>query len=165
MTRRGRSIRLLSRTGAVFALKFCIAMVTVVFAASITVGTTTYQAEIGSALNITNQLTATDKGFSSVAVTTAATSCSTPTAFAPIVTGTANNALTSGHQMYTVQVASTATTAQQAYNVTLVLASTTYGPVCIIQTGAPTAGQLINCEFDVGTTLPSSPYSFRVTVA
>ena len=164
MTRRGRSIRLLSRTGAVFALKFCIAMVTVVFAASITVGTTTYQAEIGSALNITNQLTATDKGFSSVAVSTAATSCSTPTAFG-VLTGTANDALTMGHQMYTVQVASTATTAQHGYNVTLFLASTTYGPVCITQSGAPTAGQLINCEFDVGTTLPLSPYSFKVTVA
>lgn len=161
---KSRSIRLLRRTGTVFALKVCIAMVTVVFAASITVGTTTYQAEIGSALNITNQLTATDKGFSSVAVTTTATSCSAPIAF-NVVTGTANNNLTMGHQMYTVQVASTATTAQHGYNVTLVLASTTYGPVCIKQTGAPTGGQLINCEFDVGTTLPASPYSFKVTVA
>lgn len=164
MTKRDRSIRLISRTGALFALKLLLALVTVVFAASITVATTTYQAEIGSALNVTNQLTATDKGFSSVAVTTGATSCSTPTAFT-VLTGTANVALTSGHQMYTVQVASTATTAQQGYNVTLVLASTTYGPVCITQTGAPTAGQLINCEFDVGTTLPLSPYSFKVTVA
>ena len=164
MTGRERSIRLLGRTGTVLALKLCIAMVTLVFAASITVGTTTYQAEIGSALNVTNQLRATDKGFSSVAVTTGATSCSSPTAFG-FLTGTANDALTSGDQMYTVQVASTATTPQHWYNVTLVLASTPYGPVCITQTGTPTAGQLINCEFDVGKTLPASPYSFEVTVA
>jgi hypothetical protein len=164
MSRKTRFLPLFRKAALLFAGKVILTLVTVVFAASITVGTTTYQAEIGSTYNVTNQLTATDKGFSSVSSTTAATSCSSPTAFG-VLTGTANNALTSGHQMYTVQVASTASTAQHGYNVTLVLASTTYGPVCITQTGAPTAGQLINCEFDVGTTLPTSPYSFKVTVA
>ncbi len=164
MSSKPLSVRLLKRAAILFSARVCLALVTLVFAASITVSTTTYQAEIGSAFNITNQLTATDKGFSTVGSTIAATSCSTPTVFG-VSTGIANDALTSGDQMYTVQVASTATTAQQGYNVTLVLASTTYGPVCIAQTGTPTAGQLINCEFDVGTTLPTSPYSFKVTVA
>jgi len=164
MSRKTLSIRVARKAAILLAARVCLALVALVFASSITVVTTTYQAEIGSAYNVTNQLTATDKGFSSVGLTTAATSCSTPTAFG-VIPGTANNALTSGHQMYTVQVASTASTAQHGYNVTLVLASTTYGPICITQTGAPTAGQLINCEFDVGTALPTSPYSFKVTVA
>src|ERR1700756_4379023 len=98
MTRKTRSLRLFRKAALLFAGRVILTLLTVVFAAGITVGTTTYQAEIGSSYNFTNQVTATDKGFSLVGSTTAATSCSTPTAFG-VSPGTANDALTSGDQM------------------------------------------------------------------
>src|SRR5206468_8768450 len=142
-------------------------MVAIVFAASISVTSTTYQAQVGSAVNVANGLLATDRGFSPASVASNATSCSTPVTFGPSP-GTANANITAGHLVYDVQVNSTTSAsippAGTKFNVTLVIGSNPYGPVCI-QTPIPSvSGQTIDCKFDVGTALPASPYTFKVTV-
>lgn len=145
-----------------------LSLTAVVFAATISVTSTTYQAEIGSAQKVANNLVATDKGFAPALVGASAsstgTSCSSPMVFGA-VPGTANSAITTGHWVYDVQVNSTSTATPNAkYNVTLALASTTYPSLCIQDAATPINGQTIDCKFDVGTMLPTSPYSFKVTV-
>jgi hypothetical protein len=142
-------------------------LVAIVFAATISVTSSTHQAEIGSALSVTNGLVAMDKGFSRVFAASTATSCSIPVLFG-VLPGTANTNIVAGDLVYDVQVNSTTSTsippAGTKFNVTLVIGSSPYGPVCI-QTPIPAvSGQTIDCRFDVGTTLPASPYTFKVTV-
>ncbi|OLB46897.1 hypothetical protein AUI07_02690 [archaeon 13_2_20CM_2_53_6] len=150
------------------AAKVCLALLALVFAASVTVSTTTYQAQVGSTVNVTNSLLATDKGFT-IATTgssSSGASCSAPVTFGPSP-GVANTDITAGHLVYDVQVNSTSTAQSNTqFNVTFVLGSTVYGPLCI-QTPSPSLdGQIIDCKFDIGSnSLPSSPYSFRVIIA
>lgn len=159
-----RLSRGIGRGSWIFAAKLLLSLVAIVFAASISVTSSTYQAEIGSAVNVTNNLVATDKGFLVNAAGSAATSCSSPVTFG-VSPGTANTAITGGHLVYDVQVNSTASaTPSHNFTVTLVLASSTYGPVCIMTPASPANLQTIDCKFDVGTSLPTSPYSFKVTV-
>jgi hypothetical protein len=109
---------------------------------------------------------ATDKGFAPAGTGSAeaGTSCSSPIVFAASP-GTANTLITAGHWVYDVQVNSTSSAMPNAkFNVTLTLASTTYNPLCIQDPASPANGQTIDCKFDVGTTLPASPYTFKVTV-
>ena len=155
----------MGRSGSwIFAAKLLLSLTAIVFAASISVTSTTYRAEVGSAISVTNALIATDRGFSGNAAALAATSCSSPVTFAASP-GTANTAITGGHIVYDVQVNSTSGVAPSTnFNATLVLASISYGPVCIRTPVSPVNGQTIDCKFDVGTALPASPYSFRVTI-
>ena len=151
----------------IFAAKLLLSLVAIVFAATISVTSSTYQVEMGSVMKFPAGLLATDKGFSVAGVGSSATSCSSPVTFG-LSPGTANTQITGGDLIYDVQVNSTTSVltppAGTKFNVTLVLASTTYGPVCI-QTPFPSvAGQIIDCKFDVGTALPASPYTFKVTI-
>ena len=148
-------------------MKLLLSLVALVFAASISVTSSTYQAEIGSAVKVANGLLATDKGFSRVFAASTATSCSIPVLFG-VLPGTANTNIVAGDLVYDIQVNSTTSAsippAGTKFNVTLVVGSNPYGPVCI-QTPIPSvSGQTIDCKFDVGTTLPASPYIFKVTV-
>ncbi len=163
-----RHVRLVKRAGWLVAAKVCLTLLALVFAASITVSTTTYQAQVGSAVNVTNSLLATDKGFSvaSTGSTSNGTSCSAPVTFNSLPS-VANTNITLGDMVYDVQVNSTSIALPNTpFNVTFVLGSTVYGPLCI-QTPSPSVdGQMIDCKFDIGTnSLPSSPYSFRVIIA
>src|SRR5205807_4660947 len=65
----------------IFAAKLLLSLVAIVFATSVSVTSSSYQAEIGSAVNVANGLTATDKGFSLASVASTATSCSVPVIF------------------------------------------------------------------------------------
>src|SRR2546425_11429697 len=79
-------------------------LVIAVSATSIVIPTTTYQAEVGGELNVTNSLVAVDKGFfvASSNATSTATSCSSPTVFG---LGTvANTIITIQHIVYDVAV-------------------------------------------------------------
>ena len=148
----------------IFAAKLLLSMVAIVFAASISVTSSSFQAEIGSAVNVANGLIATDKGFS-VSQTVGAptgTSCSSPVSFSASPQ-TANTTVVAGHLVYDVQVnATSGAPASTQFNVTLVVGSTTYGPLCI-QTLTLLSGT-IDCRFDVGTALPASPYTFKITI-
>jgi hypothetical protein len=158
--------RLGNRASWVLSAKIIASLFVLVYAANITVTTTTYQSEFGSTLSTASGLIAVDKGFSvaSGAATGTGTSCTSPVVFSS-TPGIANTTITAGHFVYDVQVNSTATaTANAKYNVTLTLASTSYGPLCIQNAASPANGQRIDCKFDVGTALPAIPYSFKVTV-
>ena len=164
MSKVRRLSHLIGRGSWIFAAKLLLSLVAIVFAASISVTSTTYQAEIGSAIKVTNGLIATDKGFSVNAIASSVTSCSSPVTFGA-VPGTANTGIVGGHLVYDVQVNSTTSVlANTNFNATLVLASTPYGPVCIRTPASPANGQTIDCKFDVGTVLPASPYSFKVSI-
>lgn len=146
--------------------KVSLALLGVVFAATITVTSTTYQAEFGSATTIAGGLTATDKGFSASATGAGSNGANCTSA---VVFGaspkTANTNIVAGHLVYDVQVNTTASSiGSTKYNVTLVIGSTSYGPLCIMTQGVQPANQTIDCKFDVGTALPASPYAFKVTV-
>ncbi|HVH16309.1 MAG TPA: hypothetical protein VNA15_11415 [Candidatus Angelobacter sp.] len=157
--------RIVGRGGGwIFAAKLLLSFAAIVFAASISVTSSTYQAEIGSAVKVANGLIATDKGFAVQPGGSTVTSCSSPVTFGA-VPGTANTQITGGHLVYDVQVNSTASvTPNMKFNATLVVGSTAYGPVCIQTPASPANQQTIDCKFDVGTTLPASPYTFKVTV-
>ncbi|OLD44475.1 hypothetical protein AUI51_02110 [archaeon 13_1_40CM_2_52_4] len=161
----GRISRIICRGSRwIFAAKLLLSLVAIVFAASVSVTSSSYQAEIGSAVNVANGLVATDKGFSvsPTAGTSAGVSCSSPVSFSASPQ-TANTTIIAGHLVYDVQVnATSGAPANTPFNVTLVVGSTTYGPLCI-QTLALLSGT-IDCRFDVGMTLPASPYTFKVTI-
>jgi hypothetical protein len=153
-------------SGRVLAAKILLSLVVVVLAASISVTSSSYQAEFGSNMNIANGLRATDKGFSlsSTGGSSAGTACSSPIVFG-ILPQTASTTVAAGHLVYDVQVNSTTgMVANTKFNVTLTVGSTPYGPLCIQTPAVPADGQTVDCKFDIGTALPSSPYTFKVTV-
>lgn len=159
--------RLAQRTTWILLVKLMVLAIAIASAASISLTSNMYQAQIGSVFQTANGLLATDKGFSLAAATSSAvgTSCGSPVTFGGSP-GAANNAITSGHLVYQVQINSTATApSNQKFNVTLVLAGTTFGPLCIQTPASPANGQTIDCSFDIASTiLPNSPYSFKVMV-
>ena len=148
-------------------LVLCIVAVS---ATTIVVTSTTYQAEIGGALNVTNKLVAVDKGFfvASSGSVAAGTSCNTPVQFG--IGTVANTALTAQHVLYDVAVNETdTTTVNTCYQATLVVtpnggSATTYGPLFLNSTASILATFRIDCEFDIGASTPSSPYSFQLTI-
>ncbi len=146
-------------------------LATVVFAATLAVTTTSLAGENGSYLPVNNKIVVTDKGFSksSSTQTGSGVSCSSNVTFSgsPAV---ANTIITVNDIVFDAQVNTTGSTpVSTCFTVTLVVftsltSRSTYGPV-YIATGTPvTAGQTIDCKFDVGTSLPGSPFSFKVTV-
>jgi len=159
-----RTIRLVRRATIVIGAKATLALLAIVFAATVTVTSNNYQTEIGTSVNVKNQLLATDKGFSSNLLLVGATSCSNPITFSALP-GIANTQLPVSHLVYDIQVNTTISTPANAkYNATLVLASNTYGPVCIQVPAVVVAGETIDCKFDVGTALPTPPYAFQITI-
>jgi hypothetical protein len=145
-------------------------LVIAVSASSISLTTTTYQAEVGGALNVTNRLVAVDKGFSIAGSGASAlgTSCSSPTLFG---TGTvANTIITAQHVVYDVAANETLSAPiNTCYKATLVVTpnggvATPYGPVYMNSTASVSTLFRIDCKFDIGLNAPSSPYSFQLTI-
>jgi hypothetical protein len=156
-------------TGYVF-LKIALAvLVLAVSAVSIVVTPTTYQAEIGGALNVTNRLVAVDRGFSQAGTTVTATgtSCGTATKFG---VGTISNTnITALHYVYDVAVSEALNaTINTCYSSSLVLSlsgiATTYGPLYMNSTASIDTTFTMDCKFDIGTSVPASPYSFQLTI-
>jgi len=111
------------------------------------------------------------QGFSiaSSGAAAAGTSCSSPTLFG--VGTVANNAITAQHIVYDVAVNETLTvTINTCYKATFVVtpnggSATTYGPVYMNSTVSILTTFRIDCKFDIGSSVvPSSPYSFQLTI-
>ena len=157
--------RIVGRGGWIFAIKLLFSLVAIGLAATISVTSSTYQAEIGSVVKFPAGILATDKGFSisPTAWSASGASCSSPVTFS-LTPQTANTTITAGDLVYHVQVNATGSPlpANTKFNVTLVVGSTTYGPLCV-QTLTLLTGT-IDCRFDVGTALPASPYTFKVII-
>jgi hypothetical protein len=159
--------RLGRRASWLIFAKVMISVVVLAYAATISVTTSNYQGEMGSVFTVTNTLVATDKGFY-LAISTSSsngTSCSSPVSFAA-TSSVANNGITSGHLVYTVRVNGTGSTpVNTKFNVTFVIGSSTFGPLCIQSQASSVNGETIDCKFDIGTnSLPASPYTFKVTI-
>lgn len=148
--------------------KFVLAvLVLAVSAATLTVTSTTYQSEIGSAVSVTNNIVVGDKGFLKPSSSTAATgSCPSGNVTFSSTAGVANNAITAGDIVYDVQVNATASTPlRSCFTVTLSIPGSPNKSLTIASGTSVTAGWTIDCKLDIGTTsLPASPYSFKVTV-
>jgi hypothetical protein len=155
------------RVSWLLVAKILFSLVVIVYAATVAVTTTNYQAEMGANFTVANNLLATDKGFylATSGSTSNSTSCSSPTTFGSTAQ-TANNGITSGHLVYVVRVNSTTNSPMsQKFNVTFFLGLSTFGPLCIQTPASPQNNQIIDCKFDIATnSLPVSPYSFKVTV-
>ena len=147
-------------------------LVLAVSAATITVTPTSYTAELGGAVNVSNKLTGIDKGFAMSAAPATATgaSCATSVTFT-ITPGTiVTTAVTSNDYIYDIQIANTTQTpTSTCYKVLLTLTATTgvqttYGPLYIATDSPASAWQPLDAQFDIGATLPSSPFSFLIVV-
>ncbi|HEV2118650.1 MAG TPA: hypothetical protein VGS11_00870 [Candidatus Bathyarchaeia archaeon] len=151
-----------------FSAKIFLAiLVLAVSAATIATTSTIYQAEMGSAYNITNGILVGDKGFSKPSVGTAATgTCPAGNVTFGTSPGTANNLLIAGDIVYDIQVNATATTPlNKCFTVTLSISGFSPKTLTIASGTSVTAGWTIDCKLDIGTTsLPGSPFSFKVTI-
>jgi hypothetical protein len=155
-----------------FSAKVVLAVLVIaVSAATITASSTNYQAEVGSSYSVSNNLLVGDKGFSKPAVDTSATgSCpSAGNVTFNASPGSANNAIIAGDIVYDVQVnATTSTPLVSCFTVTLTISqsgSQTTRSLAIASGTSVAADQTIDCKLDIGTTsLPASPFSFKVTV-
>lgn len=164
-------LRLL-RTRTLFCLlvEILLCLVVIAYGADITSTPRTYYAENGGAINIMNNVTATDRGISRA--TSPSGSANALCEFNVTFTGTpglANTTITANDFVYTVQVGTkTNTPRSTCFMVTLrmVLANgDSFTGVIRIATGPlVTENQTIDCQFDIGLNLPVSPYSFIVTV-
>ena len=132
--------------------------------------TPTPQSITGGALNIVSTLASADKGFSKAGsgMSEAGRNCGQKVVFSGSP-GTANNVVVAGDIIYVVQLNTTSSTPVNAcFTVTLTITPTGGSPTSYsvrIGTGSPvTAGQTIDCKFDIGTSFPSSPFSFKLTV-
>ena len=157
-----------------FLLKLILSTVLLAYAATSSVTTTNYRAIIGGQLTVVSVLSGADRGFSKASSTIAANGAScpgTPIQFG-LVPGTATPGITSGHMIYDVQLNTTGTTqANGCWQVKLTYttnggALTTVGPVWI-GTGLvnPPINEVIDCQFDMGSSLPFSPFSYAVIVS
>ncbi len=148
-------------------------LVLAVSAASITVTTRNYQAELGGAVNVNNKLTGIDKGFAKALTpaTASGSSCATNVTFTITPGANATTAVTSNDYVYDIQIANTTQTPiSTCYKVALTLTSssgvqTTYGPLYIATTSSLLAWQPLDAKFDIqSTSLPASPFSFLIVV-
>ena len=152
-----------ARGSCVLLAKILLSLITVVFAASITIGSTTYQTEVGSVVSVPNAIVVTSISYFRASSNSSVSSCAIPVVFG-LGVQIANTNITSGHWVYDVRVNSTSSTpVNHAYNVTFVLASSTYGPVCTKSAASVNSNLFVDCRFDAGTSLPSSPYTFKIT--
>jgi len=166
--------RRLRRTFTLYlAAKIALAvLVLAVSAATITVTPTNYQAELGGAVSVNNKLTGIDKGFAKAIAPVAATggSCATNVTFTDISGEIVTTDVASNDYVYDIQIANTTQTpTSTCYKVVLTLTpssglQTAYGPLYIATSSTPLAWQPLDAEFDVGTTLPASPFSFLIAV-
>ena len=148
--------------------KVILSLVILVYAGSVMVTSTNYQAEIGSVTTFATGLPATDRGFNltstAISASTTGTTCTTPTIFS-VSPGVANNAIAAGHLLFDVRINQTSSaTPATKFNVTFALGATTFASLCIQTLLTPVNGQIIDCKYDVGASLPSSPFTFKVTV-
>ncbi len=161
---------LLRRASLLLAAKLLLTMFVLVYAATFVTNTTTYQASTGGAIQVTNNLKVMDKGFSKATAGSSAAgiSCGSPITFGGSP-ATANNLITAGDVVFTVQVNSTAAATPSACftaNLLITLSSGSQQNITVYLATDPTPAddEIIDCKFSIGTSLPTSPYSFKVTV-
>jgi hypothetical protein len=156
---------------ASLVVKVLLVLVVVAWATTSVVQNVNYTGETGAVENINNTLLATSKGFHTTSAASASgTSCpGSPVTFG--VGSAANTVLVNGDEIFEVQVNTTGTTpTSTCFTVTLYLSTsqgseTQYGPIYLASGASAPAGETIDCKFDLATTsLPSSPFTYRLTI-
>lgn len=157
----------------VLLFKLILSTVLLAYAATSSITAVSYRALIGGQFDVVSVLSGADRGFSKAASTSTATgaTCGSAIQFG-LLTGTATPGVTNGHMIYDVQLNTTGTTpTSTCWQVKLSYTTnggtlTTVGPVWI-GTGLvnPPINEVIDCQFDMGSSLPSSPFSYAVIVS
>jgi hypothetical protein len=167
----GRLSFLFTRASLFLGVKAFLTIIVLAYAATLVTTPHTYQALTGGSLKVTNNLGAVDKGFTTATLGSSVTgTCPSANVTFGVAPGTANTAILANDYVYDVQVSTTAASpVRSCFTATLVLTPasgtpTTYGPVSMATGASVSAGQTIDCKFDVGASLPQSPFSFKVTV-
>jgi len=139
---------------------------TVVYASSVSVATSTYQAQNGVYYVVTGNFGVTGQGFT---VGQTATASKQPCPW--ISGGTCTTAVTGGDWVYTVQVALTGSTPKSStFTVTLQwlpqggTAYVTVGTLRFTTPSTITPGQTMNFIFDTGSTSFTAPVAIVITV-
>ncbi len=148
-----------------------LALFVVASAAAVTIITKPLSGEGGTHTAILNNLISMDKGFMKAGSTTSATGTCPSAGNVTFSSSpqTASNGIAIGDIFFDAQVNTTSTTPTiSCFTVTLALTlgsgpPTTYS-VKVATGSSVSAGWIVDCKFDVGTSLPTSPFSFKVTV-
>ncbi len=166
--RKAKNLRifLLRKATLVLSVKVILSLIVLVNAASITVTTTSYQAEVGGAISIASNLSGgADKGFSKASSAIMATGTTCPTAAIFGVATVATPAVTSGDLVYDLQVNSTGTPNNTCWVVTFVYTPSGGSQITLTtEIGTVASSGTIDCKFDVGVSAPNSPFSYKVSV-
>ncbi len=151
-------------------MKAILSLIVLVNAASVIVTTTQYKAIIGGAVSVSSNLVSRDRGFFKASSALPATGTTCPTAAIFGVATIATLGMTAGHTVYDLQVNTTTLTTPQntCWSVAFVYtpaegSQTTLGPF-VIGTLIAVSGLTMDCDFDVGASIPNSPFSYSVTV-
>jgi hypothetical protein len=167
---RSYGVRLIRKASLYFAVRILLSLIFFANAVLIqSVVTSPIQSVTGGALSVNTNLSSADRGFSKAASTMAAagaSSCAGNVTFL-VLAQSANNAITSGDIVYDVQLNTTGTTpSSTCYTVTLANTSSGGSPQTYrlyVATGLVVAsGESIDCKFDIGSTIPASPFSFSL---
>jgi len=162
----------LAEKGLLFVtVKVLLSLLLVTQAVVLQVSPTTQESLTGGSLNITSSLVGADKGFSKAGASSGQTAgpCPGSSVAFGASPGNATNAITASDIIYHVQVNTTdSTPPSTCFTVTLVITPSDDSPTTFnayVSTGVSVvAGQTIDCKFDIGSSIPSSPFSFKVTV-
>ncbi len=153
------------------AAKVILSLFVLASATSFAVTPTVYHAENGGAITVTGNLTATDRGINKTTETSQAigATCGQNVTFTTGTLSVAHTNLTTNHYVYNIQVNATLSTPHSTcFSVTLTItpvgASSSVYVLYLASGTSPDPNQAISCEFDIGSTLPTSPYSFSVAV-
>ena len=152
------------------AAKFLLSFGVLVYASNITMTTTVYHVESGGVINVTVNLTAMDRGLSKTAsmLSASGTSCASNVT----LTGTPGNChtvLTSNRLVYSIHGEHNFEHfSQHLFHCNANNHPQWWKPHQLhglhSQRSISDPDQTINCELDIGSALPTSPYSFSVTV-
>ncbi len=162
----------LAKRGLLYAtVKVLLSLLLLADAIPIQVSQTTQQSLTGGAVSITSNLVGADRGFSkagSGALQAGNVCPGSPLSFTA-VPGTASNNITAGDIVYDIQLNTTIGTPPSAnFTVTFVITPTVGRPatytLCLRNEAVNVPNETIDCKFDLGSKIPSSPFSFKITV-
>jgi hypothetical protein len=156
----------------ILALKLILPTILIACVATSGIASSHYRSMIGGRLNVVSALSAADKGFTKATSTISANGavCISAVNFG-ISVGTSSLGVASGDMFYDVQLNTTGTTpANGCWQANLTYTNSmgsrvTLGPVWVA-TGilVPPLNQAIDCKFDLGPSLPVSPFSYSLAV-
>ncbi len=158
---------LLRKASVYLLMKAILSLIVLVNAASIIVTTTRYQAIIGGAVSISSSLVSRDRGFSKASSAVLATGLTCPTAAIFGVATIVTPGITAGDIVYYLQVNTTGTHPSTCWTVSFVFTPAGGSQTklsFVIGTIIDVSGLAMDCDFDIGASIPNSPFSFSVTV-